>query len=69
MIEYEYNDKDLSGGIDGSARTPCCYSEVQTETTHADSGRSSGAIWSCPDCENQWRHPRETVMDGPWSDG
>lgn len=60
---------DLSGGPDGSAITPCCHEEVETETTHSDSGRQSGAIWSCPGCGNEWKHPTETVLrDGPWSE-
>lgn len=62
---YPHADKDLSGGPDGSARTPCCFEEVETETTHADSGRSSGAIWRCPECGEEWQHPTETI-GGPW---
>jgi len=60
---------DLSGGADGPAITPCCHAEVDSETTHSDSGRKSGEIWSCPECDNEWKHPTETVLrDGPWSE-
>lgn len=69
MTDYEYADRDLSGGPDGAARTPCCFEEVESEPTTSPSGRPGGEIWTCPGCGREWDHPAETVLrDGPWSE-
>lgn len=41
---------------------PHCETPIRSERREPDDGRPH-EIWICDDCEEEWRHPDETVLN------
>lgn len=41
---------------------PHCAEPVESARINPEEGRPY-EVWRCADCEEEWRHPEETVLD------
>ncbi|MFP8954560.1 hydrogenase expression protein HypA/HybF (plasmid) [Natrialbaceae archaeon A-arb3/5] len=41
---------------------PHCGEQVQAERRKSDDGRFQ-EVWQCTDCDEEWNHPDETVLN------
>jgi ribosomal protein L37AE/L43A len=41
---------------------PHCDRPVTAERRESEDGPAT-EVWRCPDCEEEWRHPDETVLN------